>query len=88
LVVFRKLSLDNLQTAQILIAPVRDGSAAREAVIDGKHGDDEPQFPADVDTVYFTSTRDEYLCIWARRLDPMTKRPRGSPFAFEKSGFR
>jgi DNA-binding winged helix-turn-helix (wHTH) protein/Tol biopolymer transport system component len=90
-VAFRKLSSDvisnNLLPAQILIAPVRNGSAAGEAewiaVTDGKHGDDKPQFSADGNTVYFTSTRDGYLCIWAQRLDPMTKHPLGPPFAYE-----
>jgi hypothetical protein len=88
-VVFRKLSFDNsrLLTAQILIAPVRNGSAGGEAewiaVTDGKHGDDKPQFSADGNTVYFTSTRDGYLCIWAQRLDPGTKHPVGPPFAYE-----
>ncbi len=33
--------------------------------------------------VYFTSTRDGYLCIWAQRLDPVTKHPLGPPFAYE-----
>jgi hypothetical protein len=44
-------------------------------------GDDKPQFSADGNTVYFTSTRDGYLCIWAQRLDPVTKHPLGLPFA-------
>jgi eukaryotic-like serine/threonine-protein kinase len=86
-VVFRKLRFDKPSIAQILIAPVRNGSAAGEAewiaVTDGKHGDDKPQFSADGNTVYFTSTRDEYLCIWAQRLDPVSKHPVGSPFAYE-----
>ena len=86
-VVFRKLSFDKDPIAQILIAPVRNGSPGGEAewiaVTDGKHGDDKPQFSADGNTVYFTSTRDEYLCIWAQRLDPITKHPLGSPFAYE-----
>jgi DNA-binding winged helix-turn-helix (wHTH) protein/dipeptidyl aminopeptidase/acylaminoacyl peptidase len=88
-VVFRKLLFDNgrLPIAELLIAPVRNGSAAGEAewiaVTDGKHGDDKPQFSADGNTLYFTSTRDEYLCIWAQRLDPVTKHPLGSPFAYE-----
>jgi len=86
-VVFRKLSFDKVPIAQILIAPVRNGSAAGEAewiaVTDGKHGDDKPQFSADGNTVYFTSTRNGYLCIWAQRLDPVTKHPVGSPFAYE-----
>jgi hypothetical protein len=70
-----------------MIAPVRHGSAAAEAewiaVTDGQHSDDKPQFSADGNTVYFTSTRDDYLCIWAQRLDPVTKHPVGSPFAYE-----
>ncbi len=86
-VAFRKLSFVPMPTAQILIAPVRNGSVAGEAewiaVTDGKHGDDKPQFSADGNTLYFTSTRDGYLCIWAQRLDPITKHPLGSPFAYE-----
>jgi DNA-binding winged helix-turn-helix (wHTH) protein/Tol biopolymer transport system component len=88
-VIFKKLqSLDLIQSpAQILIAPVRHGVAGGEAewiaVTDGQYSDDKPQFSADGNTVYFTSTRDGYLCIWAQRLDPVTKHPLGQPFAFE-----
>ena len=74
-------------SAPIMIAPVRRGLAAGKAewiaVTDGQQRDDKPQFSADGNTVYFTSTRDLYLCIWAQRLDPVTKRPLGAPFAFE-----
>jgi DNA-binding winged helix-turn-helix (wHTH) protein/Tol biopolymer transport system component len=74
-------------TTQILIAPVRHGSAANEtewiAVTDGRYIDDKPQFSPDGNTVYFTSTRDGYLCIWAQRLDPVTKHPLGPPLAYE-----
>jgi eukaryotic-like serine/threonine-protein kinase len=85
-VVFKRLqSLAGL--AQIMITPVRHGAAAGHAewiaVTNGRYEDDKPQFSADGNTVYFTSTRDGYLCIWAQRLDPMTKHPLGSPFAFE-----
>lgn len=31
--------------------------------------------------VYSTSSQDGHACIWAQRLDPVTKRPVGSPFA-------
>jgi eukaryotic-like serine/threonine-protein kinase len=75
------------QTAQIMIAPVRHGAAASEAewiaVTDGRNYDDKPQFSPDGNTVYFTSTRDGYLCIWAQRLDPTTKHPMSAPFAYE-----
>jgi dipeptidyl aminopeptidase/acylaminoacyl peptidase len=73
--------------AVLMIAPVRHGSAAGEAewiaVTDGRYWDDKPQFSADGKTLYFTSPRDGYLCIWAQRLDPATKHPLGPPFAFE-----
>jgi DNA-binding winged helix-turn-helix (wHTH) protein/Tol biopolymer transport system component len=88
-VVFKKQqSLDLLRSpAQILIAPVRHGAAGGEAewiaVTDGRYSDDKPQFSADGNTLYFTSTRDGYLCIWAQRLDPVTKHPLGPPFAYE-----
>ncbi len=86
-VVFKKLSSNLLPPSQILIAPMRNGSAGGQAewiaVTDGKHMDDKPQFSADGNTVYFTSTRDEFLCIWAQRLDPVTRHPLGPPFAYE-----
>lgn len=85
-VVFKEtLGMGNAQ--QILIVPVRDGVAGRRAewiaVTDGRYSDDKPQFSPDGNTVYFTSTRDGYLCIWAQRLDPVTKHPVGAPFGFE-----
>jgi Tol biopolymer transport system component len=85
-VVFKKLQ-STAGIAQILIAPMRHGAAAGQAewiaVTDGRNIDDKPQFSPDGNTVYFTSTRDGYLCIWAQRLDPVTKHPLGPPFAFE-----
>jgi Tol biopolymer transport system component/DNA-binding winged helix-turn-helix (wHTH) protein len=85
-VVFKKQQ-KNFATAQILIAPVRNGVASKEAewivVTDGSYSDDKPQFSPDGNTVYFTSTRDGYLCIWVQRLDPTTKRPLGAPVAYE-----
>ena len=88
-VVFKKSQSLHLPEplAEILIAPVRHGSPAGEAewiaVTDGRHRDDKPQFSADGNTLYFTSTRDGNLCIWAQRLDPVTKHPLGPPFAYE-----
>jgi len=88
-VVFKKSQSLNLPEplSQIVIAPVRHGSPATKAewiaVTDGQFRDDKPQFSADGNTLYFTSTRDGNLCIWAQRLDPVTKHPLGPPFAFE-----
>jgi WD40-like Beta Propeller Repeat len=84
-VVFKKV-LDPTK-AQILIAPVRNHVAGKEsawvAVTDGRFSYDKPQFSPDGNTIYFTSTRDGYLCIWAQRLNPTTKHPLGPPIAYE-----
>jgi Tol biopolymer transport system component len=87
-VVFKKLWLTVPgMTGQIFIVPVRQGVAGPKsewiAITDGKHEDDKPQFSSDGNTLYFTSSRDGYLCIWAQRLNPVTKRPLGQPFAYE-----
>ena len=85
-VVFKKV-LQAPVKSQIMIAPVRGGVAGKEtewiAVTDGGHYDDKPQFSPDGNTIYFTSTRDGYLCIWGQKLDPATKRPVGEPFGYE-----
>ena len=73
--------------AKIMIAPVRNGVAGAErewiSVTDGQYCDGKPQFSPDGNTLYFNSTRDRHLCIWARRLDPVTKRPVGEPFVVQ-----
>jgi DNA-binding winged helix-turn-helix (wHTH) protein/Tol biopolymer transport system component len=85
-VVFKRL-LDPLRS-QIMIAPVRDGVPGKEAewiaVTDGEYNDDKPQFSPDGNTVYFlSSTRDGYICIWAQKLNPVTRRPVGAPIGYE-----
>jgi len=35
----------------------------------------------DGNLLYFSSDRDGYMCLWAQRLDPFTKHPRGPLFA-------
>jgi Tol biopolymer transport system component len=37
----------------------------------------------DGNLLYFSSERDAYACLWALRLDPVTKHPRGKLFAVE-----
>jgi Tol biopolymer transport system component/DNA-binding winged helix-turn-helix (wHTH) protein len=85
-VAFKMLPLEGW-TSQIMIAPVRNGVAGKEtewiAVTDGRYSDDKPQFSPDGNTVYFTSTRDGYLCIWAQKLHPVTKRPVGEALGYE-----
>ena len=43
--------------------------------------DDIPRFSPDNRLIYFTSERDGFRCIWARRFDPARKQPQGDPFA-------
>jgi Tol biopolymer transport system component len=50
------------------------------AVTDGENLDDKPRWSPDGNLIYFTSERDGFRCIWAQRLDPITKRSQGPPF--------
>jgi serine/threonine protein kinase/WD40 repeat protein len=49
----------------------------------GDYHDDKQQFSPDGNTMYFTSNRDGFTCLWALRLDPKTKHPQGAPFAIQ-----
>ncbi len=49
----------------------------------GEYHDDHQQFSPDGNTIYFTSNRDGFTCLWALRLDPKTKRPLGAPFPIQ-----
>jgi Tol biopolymer transport system component/predicted Ser/Thr protein kinase len=40
-----------------------------------------PRWSPDGRLVYYLSDRDDFACVWARRLDPATRRPVGEPFA-------
>jgi hypothetical protein len=39
------------------------------------------KWSADGRVLYYTSTRDRSVCLWAIRLNPATKRPEGEPYA-------
>jgi TolB protein len=64
----------------IHIAPVRDGVAADQQewiqVTDG-HMDARSWWSPDGNLLYFLSSRDGFLCVWARPLDPVSKTPNG-----------
>jgi TolB protein len=47
----------------------------------GDLSDDKPRWSPDGNLLYFTSNRDGFMCIWARRLDRDTKHPVGAAFA-------
>lgn len=48
---------------------------------DGRSWDDLPRFSNDGRTLYFTSDRDGFRCIWARRFNPAARQPQGETFA-------
>ncbi|MGB7762601.1 MAG: protein kinase [Bryobacteraceae bacterium] len=72
---------------RIYITPVENfvpaGADHWIQLTDGEHQDHHQQFSPDGNTIYFTSNRDGFTCIWALRLDPATKRPLGAPFAVQ-----
>ncbi len=43
--------------------------------------EDRAHWSADGKTLYFTSRRDGHLCLWGQRIDGITHRPAGEPFA-------
>ena len=69
---------------QIFIVPVHDGTATARSewieATDGSAFDVIPEFSPNGNLLYFQSQRDGSRCIWALRLDPVTKRPAGAPF--------
>jgi serine/threonine protein kinase len=71
----------------IYITPVENfipaGSDRWIQLTDGAFHDDKQQFSPDGNTIYFTSNRDGFTCIWALRLDSKTKHPIGAPFAVQ-----
>jgi DNA-binding winged helix-turn-helix (wHTH) protein/Tol biopolymer transport system component len=86
-VVFEKAAAGDIPPFQIFIARVRHGLPAPKGewimITDATFSDDKAQFSADGNTLFFTSIRDGYLCVWAQRLDQESKHPIGAPFAVE-----
>ena len=76
---------DNPMTRRIFIAPFFKGKVAGEsdwiAITGGAEMDREPRWSPDGSLLYFISERDGFRCLWAQRLNPMSKRPTGSSFA-------
>ena len=53
------------------------------AVTDGSFVERDPAWPPGGELIYYLSERDGFRCIWAKRLDPASKKPAGDPFAVE-----
>jgi hypothetical protein len=71
-------------TAQVWIATVDQNRPAPPAewiaVTEGNALERDPCWAPKGNLLYFTSERDGFRCIWARRLDPATKKPAGDAF--------
>jgi len=71
--------------SRIFIAPLHPDRPAPESewvsVTDGGRYEDQPRWSPGGKLLYFISARDGSNCIWAQRLDPVSKRPVGEAFA-------
>ena len=84
-----------LGTTQVWIARI-DGAlpvprSAWIAVTDGQFEERDPVWSPGGSLLYFLSDRDGFRCVWARKLDPATRRPAGEPirrgaFPFRSAG--
>jgi len=77
----------NADRWRVYITPVENympaGPNRWTPLTSGEHLDNKPQLSPDANTLYFTSDRDGSKCIWAQRLNPITKHPVGEPFPIQ-----
>jgi Tol biopolymer transport system component len=69
-------------TTVAYVVPLRDPPAPRDEWIEiAGRGEwvADPRWAADGRLVYYLSDRDDFACVWARSLDPATRRPVGEP---------
>jgi eukaryotic-like serine/threonine-protein kinase len=74
--------------SRVWIAPMRNRAEAAEpgqwiAITEGEAWDDKPRLSPGGSMIYYTSDRDGFVCVWGRRLDPVTRHPLGSSFAVQ-----
>jgi Tol biopolymer transport system component len=68
---------------RVFVAPFRTTPTPESewiAVTDGVAFDDAPRWSPDGNLLYYVSDADGFRCVWARRLDPVSKQPVGAPF--------
>jgi Tol biopolymer transport system component/DNA-binding winged helix-turn-helix (wHTH) protein len=74
-----------VQGSGLWISPIRSGVGARESewisITGISEQADKPRWSPHGTMIYYTSERDGFPCIWAQRVDDLTKRPVGPPFA-------
>lgn len=66
---------------KIVAVPFRNGVASPESewvtISDGGYWVDKPRWSPDGNVIYYVSDQDGFVCIWARHLHPLTKKPIG-----------
>jgi Tol biopolymer transport system component len=83
----RWISFTKLSPAgqMLMIAPFRPSAPPPESewlpVTGSSANESHPRWSADGKVLYFISERDGFPCLWARRMDPVTQKPLGEPFA-------
>ncbi len=79
----------NAAGSHIVVVPFQNHPPRRDQWVSiTEHGpvpQDKPRWSPDGGLLYYTSDVDGFRCIWARRLDPQTKRPIGQPLAVHHS---
>ena len=75
---------NRLAPARIFIAPVRGMivSSEKDWIVVTEDGD-APNWSPNASLLYFWSNRDGSPCLWAQRLDPLTKQPSGSAVSIQ-----
>ena len=80
-------AVDRSANRKIFIAPIRDGRGPGESewisITDGSQVERDACWSPDGSLLYFISERDGFRCIWAQRLQRVTKHPAGPPFAIQ-----
>ena len=76
------------EVRQIFIFPFRSGFPKLDfkdciPITNGNSLDREAVWSPDDNILYFLSERDGFRCIWAQKLDPATKHPRGEAYGVQ-----
>ena len=70
---------------RVTVVPLHNGTAAAKpdwiSVTESGPWVNKPRWSPDGNLVYYISDRDGFTCIWASRLNPITKQPEGAPKA-------
>ncbi len=75
---------DRLSPARVFIAKAQAAAVAAEKDWIAVSSDgDGPSWSPQSSLLYFWSDRDGSPCLWAQRLEPETKRPRGAPLSIQ-----